>query len=156
MRLAGGLGVFGIPVAHPDDAPDPISSVDARAVDHVEAERHHIAASGGHRHGVLDVPIRRRQMRRTRRAVGVGDHVLPGAGAVRAVQEPYAAVRVVGVVQMYEAVHVAAVRVLVEGPVLVQRERVAGLRGFGVQRGVMQFDVRPDEIGDGTRQPVDW
>ena len=118
----------------------------------VDAERHHVAALGGHRHRVLQVPVVGGKVRRAGRPVGLGDDVVQGATLVRAVEEADAAVVVVGVVEVDQAVDVATVGVPVERPVLVHGEGVAGLRRLGVERRVMQFDVRTDEVGHGACQ----
>ena len=121
-------------------------------MDREQVEQDHIAARRRHGHGIGQPPPVRGQVRRAPLSGRGAADVIQGTATMRAVQEPDLAVLVAGVVQMDQRVDVALVPVHVEGVVLVQRKGLSGGRRLDVHGRVMQFHVRPDQVGHRSHQ----
>jgi hypothetical protein len=98
----------------------------------MNTEDDNIAAFRRDRHGLFQIPRIGREVRCASRAVFILPDVFERSLFVGSVKEADAAVVIIRVVEMDETIHIAAVFVFVEGPVLMHREGVTGFRGLGV------------------------
>ena len=130
--LTACLFVFRVTISDTDHSSHPVALVDSGAMDRMNAEDDNIAAFRRDRHGVFQIPCIGREVRCASSAVFILPYVFERSLFVRSVKEANAAVMVIRVVEMDEAVNIAAVLVFIEGPVLMHREGLTGFRGFGV------------------------
>ena len=115
-------------------------------MDHVDAKRYHVTPFRRDWHCVLKVPVPCWKMGCARSTVWKFDHVLTWSLFMRAIQETDTSIGIVCVVQMNQAIYKSAILMLVKSPVLMHWKWMPCRGWLGMQRRMMQFDVRPNQI----------
>jgi len=128
--------------------PAPVAgAVQVRAVDGPQIEQHHVPGLGRHPGGLGQPIAIRGQVRRA--LADVGERSLLVAARQKAQTPGFLG----GGVQVEDGVHVSGSLIGEEGIVLVEGEGAAHLGRLGMQGGVVQFHIRPEQVGHHPHQP---